>query len=87
VTQLRYGRTKLLGCLGVWLCDRFQPRPITQLEHGIDQQYVELMINSLRGQIPHYGRDRDEGQEPIICERRDYNKIYGRAGAREKGKP
>lgn len=71
-------RNKLLGRLGVWLCNRYFPRPSTRCENAATGDYVRLMIQSLEGQIPHYGRDRKEGQEPIVAERRDYAKIYGR---------
>lgn len=47
----------LLGGLGVWLCNHCYPRPVTQCERNSCIQYCDLMIDSLRGKIPWYGRD------------------------------
>lgn len=69
-------RTKLLGRLGVWLCNRYYPRPVTFSEGAQTQQYVRLVIDVLRGQCHDYGRDRGENDTPIIADRRDYKKIY-----------
>ena len=65
-----------LGRWGVWLCNRCYPRPSTKCEIACDMGYVNLMINSLRGQITWYGRDRDKDSTPIVAERKDYNAIY-----------
>jgi hypothetical protein len=59
----------LLGSIGVWLCDTFQPRPLTDCERVGLQQYCQLMIASLKGEIPHYGRDRDKDHVPVVAER------------------
>jgi hypothetical protein len=53
VEKLRYG----IGCFGVWLCNHFTPRPCTDCERAESTQYCQLMIDSLKGQIPWYGRD------------------------------
>lgn len=71
-------KIKLLGRLGVWLCDRFYPRPATLSEAAQSSQYAHLMVEVLRGNCRYYGRDRAADHEPIISERRDYDKIYGR---------
>lgn len=52
--------TKLLGRLGVWLCDHYHPRPATKSENDQITQYTQLVINVLRGQCDDYGRDRRE---------------------------
>jgi len=69
-------KSRMLGKLGVWLCDRFYPRPDTHSEASQTQQYVGLMIDVLKGQVAYYGRDREENTEPLIAERRDYAKRY-----------
>ena len=51
--------TSLLGKLGVWLCDHCQPRPLTRLERATTIDYAHLMIDSLKGDIRWYGRDRE----------------------------
>ena len=35
----------LLGSIGVWLCNRFTPRPATKLERALDLQYVEGVVD------------------------------------------
>jgi len=72
-------KTKLLGRLGVWLCNNYYPRPVTNSEGAASQQYVSLVIKVLRGQCDDYGRDRGVDDVPIIAKRRDYAKIYGSA--------
>ncbi len=47
---------KLLGQLGVWLCNRYS-RPLTECEKALDRQYVGLMIDVLGGKVSYYGRD------------------------------
>lgn len=36
-------KTKLLGRLGVWLCNRYSPRPLTDHELAGTKQYVALV--------------------------------------------
>jgi hypothetical protein len=69
-------RNSWLGNFGVWLADRFQPRRCTKCEEATTSQYVNLMIDSLKGAIPHYGRDRAADDVPIVADRVDYEKIY-----------
>lgn len=49
---------RILGWIGVWLCDHCYPRPLTRCETASTMQYCELMVGSLKGQIRWYGRDR-----------------------------
>jgi hypothetical protein len=67
---------KLLGRLGVWLCNRNFPRPCTNAEAAQTQQYVRLVIDVLKGNCRDYGRDREENHTPVVAERVDYAKIY-----------
>lgn len=59
---------RILGRLGVWLCDHCYPRPATFSEHMQSQQYVHLMIDVLKGQVPYYARDRGD-LEPIVADK------------------
>jgi hypothetical protein len=58
-----------IACLGVWICNHFYPRPVTESERGHSLQYCRLMVDSLRGEIPWYGRDREQLHTPVIAER------------------
>jgi hypothetical protein len=74
-------KSKLLGRLGVWLCDRYYPRPSTSAEQALNSQYVRLVIDVLRGECTDYGRDRAKDTIPLIADRRDYDMIYQRREA------
>lgn len=49
---------RILGRVGVFLCDRCYPRPTTSVERSANAQYADLMIKTLVGEVPWYGRDR-----------------------------
>jgi hypothetical protein len=71
-------KNSILGTIGTWLCDHCYPRPATTSECAQSQQYCQLMIDVLRGEVPYYGRDRGKDATPFVSERRDYEAIYGR---------
>lgn len=49
---------RILGRIGVWLCDHCYSRPLTRCESASTIQYCQLMVDSLKGEIRWYGRDR-----------------------------
>ena len=59
----------VIGKLGVWICNNFYPRPLTHNEIVNAKQYADLMVDTLKGDVVWYGRDRKQDHIPIVAER------------------